>query len=348
MRGSTDGIGTAAKFNGSWGIVKDSAGNTYVADCDANVIRKIGPSGNVSTFAGSPGASGLTDGTGSAARFNQPHGLAIDKNNILYVADSSNHAIRKITAAGNVTTIAGSAVGGYADGKGAAAKFSNPYGIVVDAAGILYVADTSNHRIRKIDTSYNVTTFIGSSAGFTDGIGSTARFNNPYGIALDTVNNIIYVADWDNARVRKIVMSTLAVTTLAGNGTKAYKDGMAAAASLQAVSLAVGPYNLLYVADANNNRVRGINTQTGQVVTIAGSGAAGKVDSTTLLNATFNNPRGIMAEGKNLYVTNYSGDCSVRMITIDSLTFSGGGRRRSLRKRRQTRSLRKKGSRRSR
>jgi streptogramin lyase len=304
------------------------------------------PSGNVTTFAGSPGMLGRVDATGAAARFNQPHGLVIDTNNNLYVADSNNHAIRKIEPSGKVTTFAGgSDVGAYADGKGSAARFFSPYGIFIDKANNIYVADTSNHRIRKIDPSANVTTFAGSSSrGYVDGPGVSAKFNSPYAVTIDTTNNIMYVADWDNARIRKITMlPTPIVTTLAGNGTKSYKDGIGTAASLQPASLALGPYNVLYVADANNNRVRGINTQTGQVVTIAGSGAAGKEDSTTLLTATFNNPRGLTTDSSNLYVTNFSGDCSIRMIKINSLTFSGGGRRR-----RQTRSLRKKGSRRTR
>ena len=345
-RGFLNAIGTAAKFNGPWGIAKDSLGNIYIADCDAHIIRKMDPSGNVSTFAGSSGMLGRMDGAGSTARFNQPHGLVIDTNNNLYVADSNNHAIRKIEPSGNVTTFAGgSDAGAYADGKGSAAKFFSPYGIFIDKANTIYVADTSNHRIRKIDPYANVTTFAGSSSrGYVDGPGASATFNSPYAVTIDTTNNIMYVADWDNARIRKITMlPTPIVTTLAGNGKKTYKDGIGTDASLQPASLALGPYNLLYVADADNHRLRAINTTTGNVVTIAGTGVAGKDDSTSAPStATFNNPRGIMVDNnQDIYITHFSGDCSIRMVKILSMPSRGGGKRRSMRKRRRSRSSRK-------
>ena len=345
-RGFLNGIGIAAKFSGPWGIVKDSFGNTYIADCDNHIIRKMDSSGNVTTIAGLSGIPGLKDALGSTARFNQPHGLAIDNNNNLYVADSANHAIRKIEPTGNVTTIAGgSAVGGYTDGNRSTAKFSSPYGIFIDTSNNIYVADTGNHRIRKIDPSGNVTTFAGSSArGSKDGPGVSASFNSPYGLTIDTANNIVYVADWDSAKVRKITMlPTPIVTTLAGNGAKVFKDGIGTAASLQPASLALGSNNVLYVADANNNRIRAINTTTGNVITIGGNGTAGNVDSADPLKATFNNPRGICIDQNNIiYVTQFSGpDCSIRMIKMPSMPFAGGGKR----NRRSTRKTRRRGRR---
>ena len=331
-QGYLNGIGTTAKFNEPWGIVTDTIGNVYIADNGNHCIRKIDLYGNVTIFAGTAGSSGLVDGVGASAKFWNPRSLAIDSNNNLYVADAANQAIRKITPSGDVTRIAGGNGMGYADGNGLAAKFSWPYGIFIDKSNIIYVADTGNHRIRKIDPSANVTTFAGSSArGSTDGPGGSASFNSPYGLTIDTTNNIMYVADWDSAKIRKITMlPTPIVTTLAGNGNKAYQDGIGAAASLQPANLAIGPNNQLYVADANNNRIRAINTTTGKVITIGGNGTAGNVDNINPLNATFNNPRGIWVNQNNIiYVTHNSPpDCSIRMINISSMPLAGGGRRR--------------------
>jgi DNA-binding beta-propeller fold protein YncE len=172
----------------------------------------------------------------------------------------------------------------------------------------------------------------------------SASFNSPYALTIDSANNIMYVADWDSARVRKITMlPTPIVTTLAGNGNKAYKDGIGAAASLQPANLTLGSNNILYVADANNNRLRAINTTTGNVITIAGNGTAGNLDNVDLLKASFNNPRGIWIDKNNIiYVTQYSpNDSSIRMINMPSMPFRGGGKR----KRRSMRKTRRRGRR---
>jgi DNA-binding beta-propeller fold protein YncE len=296
--------------------------------------------GNLTIFAGTTRSQGLADGVGPSAKFWNPRSLTIDSKNNLYVADNGNHAIRKIEPTGNVTTIAGGMGAGYADGKGSAAKFFSPHGIFIDNTNNIYVADTGNHRIRKIDPYLNVTTFAGSSGrGSIDGPGLSASFNSPYALTIDSANNIMYVADWDSARVRKITMlPTPIVTTLAGNGNKAYKDGIGAAASLQPANLTLGSNNILYVADANNNRLRAINTTTGDVITIAGNGTAGNLDNVDLLKASFNNPRGIWIDKNNIiYVTQYSpNDSSIRMINMPSMPFRGGGKR----KRRSTRKTR--------
>jgi len=335
-QGYMNGIGTAAKFSEPWGVVTDTIGNVYIADNGNHCIRKIDSNGNVTIFAGTAGSFALADGVGTSAKFWNPHSLGIDSKHNVYVADSGNNAIRKIEPTGNVMTIAGGKGDGYADGNGSAAKFSSPYGIFIDKDNNIYVADTGNHRIRKIDPTNNVTTIAGSSVrGSTDGPGVSASFNSPYGLTIDTANNIMYVADWDSAKVRKITMlPTPIVTTLAGNGNKAYKDGIGEAASLQPANLALGANNMLYVADANNNRLRAINIRTGNVITIGGNGTAGNVDSADPLKATFNNPRGIWIDQNNIiYVTQFSGpDCSIRTINVPSMPLAGGGKRRSTRK----------------
>ena len=146
--GFANGTGLAAKFSTPWGMVVDAAGNFYVAETGNHAIRKITPGGVVSTFAGEPGWPGYVDGAGSAARFNTPYGLAIDGAGNLYVAEGG-HTIRKITPAGVVSTLAGLAgVSGTTDGVGSAARFNNPLGVAVDAAGDnIYVTDTLNQTI---------------------------------------------------------------------------------------------------------------------------------------------------------------------------------------------------------
>ena len=189
--GYADGTGTSAKFNYPFGVAVDGAGNVYVADQGNHRIRKITTSGVVSTLAGS--TYGYTDGTGTSAQFKYPIGVAVDGAGNVYVADQSNHRIRKITTSGVVSTLAGSTQG-YTDGTGTSAQFSYPRGVAVDGAGNVYVADRYNHRIRKITASGVVSTLAGSSQGYTDGTGTSAKFDYPSGVAVDGAGNV-YVAD---------------------------------------------------------------------------------------------------------------------------------------------------------
>ena len=198
--GYMDGTGTAAQFNGPYGVAVDSSGQVYVADYNNHRIRKISPVGVVTTLAGS--TSGSADGTGTAAQFNFPNCVAVDSSGHVYVGDTWNHRIRKISPAGVVTTFAGS-TSGSADGTGTAAQFNQPSGVAVDSSGNVYVADTLNHRIRKISPAGVVTTFAGSSSGDDDGTLADAKFNNPSGVAVDSSGHF-YVADRNNHRIRKI------------------------------------------------------------------------------------------------------------------------------------------------
>src|SRR5439155_11820197 len=260
--GAANGTGNAARFNSPFGVAVDGASNVYVADTYNNTIRKITPAGAVTTLTGSAGEFGSGDGIGRGARFNDPIGVAVDSAGNVYVADSNNHTIRKITSAGAVTTLAGSAGQyGSADGLGSAAQFGGgpgpfpggPRGVSVDSEANVYVADSDNDTIRKITPARAVTTLAGSAGqrGSADGTGNEARFNGPWGVAVDRAGNI-YVADTYNYTIRKIT-PTGAVTTLAGSaGQVGGVDGVGSQALFAYVEgVAVDGAGNVYVTDSN-------------------------------------------------------------------------------------------------
>jgi sugar lactone lactonase YvrE len=255
--GSTDGVGSNASFNSPRGVAVDSVGNVYVADTLNHKIRKITPSGTVSTLAGS-GGNGSINGVGAEASFNTPYGLAVDVSGNVYVADTLNRKIRKITSAGEVTTLAGSGVGGSSDGNATTATFISPYGVAVDEAGNVYVADRDSNKIRKITSTGNVTTLAGSgSAGAVDGTGNAASFNFPRGITVDSGGNV-YVADSSNHKLRKITPAGV-VTTIGGGSTYGFSDGVAITSKFYSPwGIAVDSSGSLYVGDASNHLVRKI------------------------------------------------------------------------------------------
>ena len=267
--GSSDGMGLGASFARPAGVAVDGAGNIYVADTPNNTIRKITADGVVTTFAGSAGVPGSSDGMGSSARFNHPIGVAVDGAGNVYVADNANYAIRKITPAGLVTTFAGG-TDGFNDGTGSAAQFFDPGAVAVDGSGTVYVGESSANKIRKITFDGVVTTFAGGLAsGSIDGTGSNAMFHGPAGVAVDGVGNV-YVADTGNHTIRRITSSGV-VTTLAGTaGSSGSADGTGSAARFNyPAGMAVDGAGNLYVVDYGNHTIRRI-TSDGQVTTIAG------------------------------------------------------------------------------
>jgi uncharacterized protein YjiK len=308
VRGSTDATGAAASFDRPRGVTTDSVGNVYVADSNNNTIRKITPAGAVSTLAGTAGVSGSTDATGAAASFNGLQSVATDSAGNIYVADNGNSTIRKITAAGVVSTLAGTAgVTGSTDATGAAASFNGPQGVATDSAGNLYVADSGNYTIRKITAAGVVSTLAGTAGvrGSTDGTGAAASFNSPIGVATDGAGNV-YVGDTGNHTIRKITAAGV-VSTLAGTaGLTGSTDATGAAASFnEPQGVATDSAGNIYVADNRNHTIRKI-TPAGAVSTVVG--VAGQMGfAPGALPGRLARPYGLAASGTSLYITLYNG-----------------------------------------
>lgn len=204
--GSVDGQGNAARFNLPRSITIDHSNNILVSDTNNHTIRKITPGGMVTTVAGLAGTPGGTDGVGSSARFYYPHGIAVDAQDNIYVADHTNNTIRKITAGGVVTTLAGYPLqGGSSDGQGSNARFIGPIDLAIDATGNVFVTDHYNHTLREITPGGYVSTFAGlaGASGSVDGVASAARFYMPNGLTMDAFGTL-YVSDYYNYTVRKI------------------------------------------------------------------------------------------------------------------------------------------------
>jgi hypothetical protein len=314
--GAVDGSGTLARFERPTSLTSDGV-NIYLADPGNHTIRKLViATGEVTTLAGKPGVMGAADGSGAAARFYSPSGITTDGSN-LYVADGMNCTIRKIViASGEVTTVAGSAGSqGYADGTGTAARFGWLQGITTDGAN-LYVADET--MIRKMDLATGaVTTLAGGPPQYVstptpgpaivDGTGAAAKFGHLRGIATDGTN--LFVTD--NSTIRKVVITTADVTTLAGNASGnnyGVQDGVGAAAQFANVTGITTDGTSLYVTDSET--VRQVVIATAQVSTLAGEPWKSGFADGTGAAARFNSPNGIVAAGADLFV----GDSENRVI----------------------------------
>ncbi|MEO5802152.1 MAG: NHL repeat-containing protein [Verrucomicrobiota bacterium] len=327
--GSADGVSSSARFRHPNGIAADSAGNIFVADTENSTIRIVTPSGFVNTFAGSAGNFGSADGVGTNAQFYGPQGIAVDSADIIYIADTANATIRKISPAGVVSTLAGSA-GNFNsfDGMGTNAQFYQPQSLAVDNAGNVYVADTWNHTIRKITPSGLVSTLAGLAGNFgsVDGTNSKARFNWPSGIALDGANNL-FVTDFLNHTIRKITPSGM-VSTIAGlAGVWGNADGTNSAARFfQPQGILSDNAGNMFVADSGNQIIRKISViGTNWVVsTVAGSsGNAGNADGTGNA-AQFYFPAGVAQDGAGFLYVSDLGNNMIRTerIVPPTLQFS--------------------------
>ncbi len=254
-----DPVGLLAGFDMPHSVLLTPAGNLLVADTGNDCIRQISPAGAVTTFAGSF-TGGYVDGPAATARFSGPIGIVQDAAGNVYVADADNFRIRRIDPAGMVSTIAGSGVRGHLDGPAATARFFEPQGITLDAAGNLYIADRAGNRIRKLTPAGVVSTYAGgATGGYLDGPAATARFNAPIGVAVDAGSGDVYVSDRDNQRLRRIEAATSLVSTVAGTGAVGNTDGPAPTARFASPRGLALHRGSLYVADLANHRIRRVS-----------------------------------------------------------------------------------------
>ena len=271
ISGNNDGAAFDATFNNPHGIAVGIDGIVYTTDRWSHTIRKIELDGTVSTFAGTAGVSGDADGVGTAATFFEPWGICVDHEGTVFVADTRNNKIRKITPAGVVTTLAGSGNYGSSNGTGSSTTFGNPTGIEVDNLGNVYVADHLTHIIRKINNLGVVSTLAGKpyQTGSSDGLGNQASFNRPYGLSLDLDGNILVADEW-NHTIRRVTPLGM-VTTVAGDGTADSDDGLVSTASFNFPwDITVDSLGNIYVADGYNYTIRKI-LPIGEVTSYAGN-----------------------------------------------------------------------------
>jgi len=286
------------------GLAFDATGDLFIADTGDNVILEVNLAGIVSAVAGT-GAQGFggDGGAATSAQLDSPVGVAVDSAGNIYIADSHNNRIRKVSG-GKISTIAGTGVVGYSgDGAAAAtATLSYPTALAVDSNGNIYIADTNNHCIREISGT-TINTVAGNGSPSYSGDGNPAKLaglDSPYGVAVDSAFNI-YIGDTHNQRVRMVTFATGKISTIAGTGVKGFNgDGLATTAELALPSgVAVGATGIVYVADSDNHRIRTISG--GQLTTIAGSGSEGYTgDSGASTSAQLDTPRAIAVQGSTV------------------------------------------------
>ena len=332
---ATAARGTSVAIPNLWGIAVDSAGNVYFTSSSQPVAFKLDDGGTLTRVAGtgSPGFSG-DGGAGTSSQLSgNPQGVAVDGAGNLYIADCGNHRIRRVAPNGKITTVAGTGSPGFSGdgGPATAAQLNYPHGVKADAFGNLYIADTNNQRVRKMDPNGIITTVAGSGTpGFSgDGTPATsAQLNSPYDVATDTPGNL-YIADQGNYRIRRVGQDGR-IATLAGTGSCCYSgDGGPAASAQLNTPFAVAADNSgnVYIADSNNSRVRRV-APNGTITTVVGNGDFNFYgDAGLATNAALNRPTGVALDGSgNLYVAD-SGNHRVRKVGANQVisTLAGGG-----------------------
>jgi sugar lactone lactonase YvrE len=312
-----NGLATSATLSNPLAVTIDGSGNIYIADFRNNVIRKVDHTSNViSTFAGN-GTAGYSGNNSAAtsAQLNAPYSIAVDASNNIYIADQGNNVIRKVDANGIITTYAGNAISGYnGDGIPAtSAQISNPMGVAVDNSGNVYIADNGNNRIRKVDASTGIiSTVAGNGTAGSNGdsgLATSAMLNSPAGVATDASGNV-YVADYNNHKIRKVDANTGIISTVAGNGTAGYNgdNNTATLAELNfPTSVAIDASGNIYIADVSNNRIRKVTISNGNIITVAGNGTSGfNGDGISLTDAELNNPSSVAIDSSgNLYIADF-------------------------------------------
>ena len=327
--GGDNGPATSAQLNGPAGLFVDAAGNLYIADRANNRIRKVA-NGVITTVAGNGtegfGSSG-DNGAATSADLNQPQGVAEDTSGNLYIGDTGNDRIRKVTN-GMITTVAGNGKAGFSGDNGPAtsAELAGASGVAVDSAGNLYIADTGNRRVRKVANGV-ITTVAGNGLIGDGGPAIGAQLNSPEGVAVDAVGNL-YIADFENSLIRKVTNGV--ITTVAGSATRGFggDNGPATSAQLDYPDgVAVDSAGNLYFVDSGNNRVRKISG--GVITTVAGNGTQGfSGDNGPAINAELNlynfQPSAVAVDSAgNLYIAD-AGNDRVRKVTNGTITTVAG------------------------
>lgn len=326
--------GTATNIGiGANGVAVDSAGNVFMTDASNHTVRKVVPATGVSTVIAGTGVPGFSGdgGPAVAASLNTPRGVAVDAAGNVYIADTSNHRIRKIDASGTITTIAGTGVGTFGgdNATATAARVNSPQGVAVDSAGNVFIADTSNHRIRKIDTGGTISTVAGNGTGgyLADNVSATGtRINAPRGVVVDGAGNF-YFADTSNNRIRRVSAGGT-ITTFAGTGAASFSGdgGAATSAAIRAPqAVALDASGNLYIADTTNHRVRKVSG--GTISTLTGTGGAGYGgDGGTATGAQISSPAGIAVDSAGAIYLGDVGNFRVRKIAGGNITtFAGTG-----------------------
>jgi trimeric autotransporter adhesin len=334
------GLATNAQLGQNWGAAVDTAGNFYIADTSNNRIRKVTAStGIISTVAGN-GTAGYSGDGGAAtsAELNEPFGVAVDKSGNIYIADTRNNRVRKVTAStGIISTVAGNGTAGYSGDGGAAtsAELDYTWNIGLDSAGNIYIVDLYNNRIRKVTVSTGIISTVAGNgtAGYSGdgGAAISAEIWEPNGVALDTANNI-YIADTQNLRIRKVTVSTGIITTVAGIGKCCYSGdgGPATSAEIgEATGVALDSANNIYFGDPETNRVRKVTASTGIISTVTGNGTYGfSGDGGAATSAELEFPGEVAFDSAgNVYIPD-ANNYRVRKVTVSTgiiSTVAGNG-----------------------